>query len=79
MLVLNWEQINLWLPLTRELSAKLTEGEKTTPPSKLRFATSPDKWRLFFEYTDYISIISSVSKKLLPLKYTIFILSSNLT
>ena len=48
MLVLNEEQINPWLPLTRELSAKLTEGEITTPPSKLRFATSPDKWRLFF-------------------------------
>ncbi len=48
MLVLNQTQITLWLPLTRELSAKLTEGEKTTPPSKLRFASSPDKWRLLF-------------------------------
>ena len=46
MLVLNEEQINPWLPLTRELSAKLTEGEITTPPSRRCRATSPDKWRL---------------------------------
>ena len=31
-----------------DFAKQKTEGEKTTPPSKLRFATSPDKWRLMF-------------------------------
>ncbi len=48
-------KISLWLPLTRQLSAKLTEGERTTHPSRLCRATSPDKWRLLLQLVEIIS------------------------